>query len=102
MYNSIKGISVVKDGGSVSYNHKKFICDTVAEKDQIEVSKVAPGSTALVIETKEVYILSNAKKWVLFTTYSGTSSIGGGTVVGDYLDSDDIASLSDASGYLNI
>lgn len=96
MYNA------VKHGNNMDYNYKKFVCDTVAEKDQIDVSKIAPGSTALVIDTKEVYILSNTKKWVLFTTYSGTSSGGGSAVVGDYLDSDDIASLSDATGYLNI
>lgn len=95
MYNA------VKHGNNMDYNYKKFVCDTVAEKDQIDVSKIAPGSTALVIEKKEVYILSNAKKWVLFTTYSGTGG-SGGDVAGNYLDSDDIASLSDASGYLNI
>lgn len=93
MYNA------VKHGNNMAYNYKKFICDTVAEKDQIDVSKLAPGSTVLVIDTKEEYIMSSAKQWVLFTKLSDTI---GGSTTGDYLDSDDIASLSDATDYLNI
>ncbi|MDO5346572.1 MAG: hypothetical protein Q4E91_12615 [Lachnospiraceae bacterium] len=95
MYNA------VKNGNDLDWNYKRFICDTTEDKDEIDVSKIAPGSTALVIATKEEFILNNEKKWVLFIKHSGSS--GGGSVSGDgYLTLDAIASVSDTSSYLDI
>ena len=88
MYNA------VKNGNAFDFNSKKFVCDTAADMYAIDVSKIASGSTALVIETSEVYILSNAKEWKKWTSTSG-GSVG-------CLTADDIASVSDTSGYLDI
>lgn len=94
MYNA------VKNGNDLDWNYKRFICDTTADKDAIDVSKIAPGSTALVIDTKEDFILNNEKKWVFFIKHSGSS--GGGVPGDDYLTLDAIASVSDTSSYLDI
>lgn len=88
MYNA------VKNGNAFDFNYKKFICDTVDDMNAIDVSKTASGSTALIIETSEVYILSNTKEWKKWTSTSGGSA--------NCITADDIATVSDTSGYLDI
>ena len=94
MYNA------VKNGNNMDYNFKRFICDTLEDKDAIDVSKIAPGSTTLVIATKEEYILNNEKEWKFFTKYSDNS--GGATPGEGYLTIDEIASVAATTEYLKI
>lgn len=93
---------MIKDGNNMIYNYQKFICDTVSDLDGIDVAKASSGSTALVIATKELYILNNAKQWKLFTKYSGSTGGGGGGIEGDFLEAGDVATLSDANAFLDI
>lgn len=94
MYNA------VKNGNNMDYNFKRFICDSLEDKDAIDVSKLAPGSTALVIATKEEYILNNEKQWSFITRYSDSA---GGAVSGDgYLTMNEVASVAATTEYLNI
>lgn len=94
MYNA------VKNGNNMDYNFKRFICDKVEDKDAIDVTNIAPGSTALVIATKEEYILTNEKKWEFFMKYS---EISGGVTPGDeYLTIDEIASVAATTEFLKI
>lgn len=94
MYNA------VKNGNNMDYNFKRFICDKIEDKDAIDVGSIAPGSTALVIETKEEYILTNAKEWKFFTKYS---DISGGVEPGDeYLTIGEIASVAVTTEFLEI
>lgn len=89
MYNA------VKNGNVYDYNYKKFVCDAISDMNAIKTEKLAAGSTALVLNAGDgqaLYILSNEKKWVL---YSAGGSTGG-------LSSDDIASLEDTQEYLGI
>lgn len=93
---------MIKDGNNMIYNYQKFICDVASDLDNIDVERASSGSTALIIATKELYILNNSKQWELFTTYSGTTGGGGGGIEGDFLDADDVATMTDANAYLDI
>lgn len=56
-------INVLSANGKVTYNVYEFICDT--EDDIENLSKnCAAGSTAFVIETKDVYMLNSKREWV--------------------------------------
>lgn len=92
---------MIKDGNNMIYNYQKFICDVASDLDNIDVERASSGSTALIIATKELYILNNEKQWKLFTTYSGTTG-GGGGIEGDFLDAGDVATMTDANAYLDI
>lgn len=92
MYNA------VKNGNVYDYNYKKFVCDTISDMNAIKTEKLAAGSTALVLNAEggqALYILSNQKKWVVYSAPAGGSSTGG-------LGYDDIASLEDTQDYLGI
>lgn len=94
MYNA------VKNGNDMDYNFKRFICDTLEDRDAIDVAKAAPGSTALIIATKEEYILDNKREWKFFTKYSDSTGGAGG---GDgYLTINEIASVATTTEYLNL
>ena len=92
MYNA------VKKGNVYDYNYKKFVCDTISDMNAIETEKLAAGSTALVLNAEgeqALYILSNQKKWVVYSAPTGGDSAGG-------IGYDDIASLEDTQEYLGI
>ena len=55
---------LIKQGGRVDYNYKKYILDTASELNQIPKNDCCPGSIAYVIETKTVYMLNCQKQWV--------------------------------------
>ena len=55
--------SEVLNGNSRRYNYREFVCDTLEDMYTINVSKVASGSKAVVIEGNKIYILSNSKEW---------------------------------------
>ena len=60
-------ISMYKQNDNVSAYVSEFVCDTVADIANLptEKNKVYRGSTALVTETSEVYILNASRQWVL-------------------------------------
>lgn len=92
MYNA------VKNGNVYDYNYKKFVCDTIGDMNAIKTEKLAAGSTALVLNAEgeqALYILSNQKKWVVYSAPTGGGSAGG-------ISYDDIASLEDTQEYLGI
>lgn len=60
--------SEVLNGNSRRYNYKEFVCDTLEDMYTINVSKVASGSKAVVIEGNKIYILSNSKEWKEWNT----------------------------------
>ena len=92
MYNA------VKNGNVYDYNYKKFVCDTISDMNAIKTEKLAAGSTALVLNAEgkqTLYILSNQKKWVVYSAPADGGSAGG-------IGYDDIASLEDTQEYLGI
>lgn len=44
---------------------RQFIVDNDAEKNEIDVSQLSPGSTVQVIATGVTYILNQQLKWVV-------------------------------------
>lgn len=60
-------ISMYKQNDNVSAYVSEFVCDTTADIADLptDKKKVYPGSTALVAETSEVYILNASYQWVL-------------------------------------
>lgn len=53
---------LIKQGGRLDYNYKKYILDTEDELSQVPVHACCPGSIAYVIATKTVYMLNSQKQ----------------------------------------
>lgn len=93
MYNT------VKSGNVYDYNYKKFVCDTISDMDAINTEELAAGSSAIVLKAETgqaIYILSNEKKWIPYSTPASSGGATGG------LDFDNIASVEDTQEYLGI
>lgn len=58
---------------------REFVCDTVDELSEIDLSGAAMSSTCYVIETGETYILNGKKEWKIYkgVSGSGTGNTGG-------------------------
>lgn len=89
-------ISMYKQNDNISAYVAKFVCDTEADIANLptEKNKIYPGSTAVVAETGNLYILNASYSWVLF---KAAASSGGNTddpLAGyDYATTDDIDAL---------
>ena len=55
----------VQQGGRVDYNYREIFCDTEAEKNNIQIGNMCPGSVVYIIATGNVYILNSQKQWIL-------------------------------------
>ena len=55
---------------NIAYGVKKFIVDTTADLAQLP-KNITPGSSALVIKTSTIYMLSNEHNWEKITIASG-------------------------------
>lgn len=75
------------DNGSVDY--AEFLCDEVADLDNLPNSLGKPGnecsvgSKAIVLGNRQIYILSNNNEWVF---YRRLDSIGSGSSEGGSID----------------
>lgn len=57
--------TVVKQNDKTAYDYKEIYIDKASEKDSIDKNNICPGSILYVIETGDVYMLSNKKEWIL-------------------------------------
>lgn len=55
---------LIKDGNIPNLPVKEFVCDSVIDIDSLP--EAAPGSTAIVIDSGEVYMVNTSGKWVPF------------------------------------
>ena len=60
-------INLYSQNGEVEYRITEYTLDTAADLEKLpEFSKTAaPGSSAFVIETSEVYMMNSNREWVL-------------------------------------
>lgn len=89
------------------YNYSEFLCDSESDIANLPTSKkdsdaedgiipnCSPGSKAIVVETKKVYILNNADEWVYLYDCGGNGG-GGGTI------SVDVATPEETKTFLDI
>ena len=56
-------INPLSVNGKPVANIREYICDSADDVEKLPTG-AAPGSTAYVIETGDIYILSGLKKWV--------------------------------------
>lgn len=56
--------SVIKQNDNISAYVTEFIVDTEADIATLPTKDVFPGSTCIVAETSNVYILNSKKEWV--------------------------------------
>lgn len=56
---------LLRQGSRTDYNYKEYVLDTKADLANINLALCCPGSVAYIVTTKEVYMLSNEKEWVL-------------------------------------
>lgn len=71
--------NIVKQNGNTSYGVKKYLCDTVADFEELKKKeKATPGSTIFVVETGNSYILNNNGEYVALPQTGG-----GGTSTSD-------------------
>lgn len=57
-------ISIMKQGDETNYSLSEFIVDAPSDVSSLPID-VVPGSTCLVIDTSDVYIMGNNKEWKL-------------------------------------
>lgn len=59
-------ISIYSQNGEVEYRVTEYTLDTPDDLEQLEIMgrNAAPGSSAFVISTSEVYMLNNQREWV--------------------------------------
>lgn len=60
------GYSITKQNDNASYNVTELIVDAEAELSSIDISSFGPGSTAICLDTKSVYMLNTQKEWTKF------------------------------------
>lgn len=59
----MSNISIMTQDGKQAYGVKEYVVDT--PDDVVNLPKnIAPGSTAIIASTSDVYILNNQKVWV--------------------------------------
>lgn len=56
--------SYVKQTDKTTTYVSEFIADTTGDIDNIPVENIAPGSTCIVIDSSEVYMLNTKKEWI--------------------------------------
>lgn len=57
-------ISIIKQNDNISAYVTEFVADTEADIEKLPTHAVAPGSTCIVAETSNVYILNTKHEWV--------------------------------------
>ena len=59
-------ISIYSQNGEVEYRVTEYTLDTPDDLEQLKIMgrNAAPGSSAFVIATSEVYMLNNQREWV--------------------------------------
>lgn len=59
-------ISIYSQNGEVEYRVTEYTLDTPDDLEQLKImgKNAAPGSSAFVIATSEVYMLNNQREWV--------------------------------------
>lgn len=55
---------LVSNNGTHNYNYQEFVCDTPADISKLPKDS-APGSTAFVVSTSEVYMMNTERTWIL-------------------------------------
>lgn len=66
------------NSGHTAYGVKEYICDTNADVDLLPLDDV-PGSSALVIDSGDLYILNSKHEWKRQGSGNGSSSGGSDT-----------------------
>ena len=59
-------ISIYSQNGEVEYRVTEYTLDTPDDLEQLKTAgkSAAPGSSAFVVATSEVYMLNNQREWV--------------------------------------
>lgn len=65
--------NIVKQGDKTTAYVTQYVADTAADIDSLPIN-CAPGSTCLIIETSEKYMLNNNYEWKKISTGSGGGS----------------------------
>lgn len=88
-------ISMYKQNDNISAYVAKFVCDTETDIENLptEKNKIYPGSTAVVAETGNLYILNASYSWVLFKTAASGGNTDDPLAGYDYATTDDIDAL---------
>lgn len=56
-------LSMGSSSGNVVKNLNEYMCDSAEDVKDLPVD-IAPGSTAIVIATAQVFMLNNQKEWI--------------------------------------
>ena len=68
--------SISANRNKIAYDIKRFIVDFTSDIANLPTN-CTPGSTALVLENSQRYMLNNNRNWVLIKTSGGSGSGGG-------------------------
>ena len=66
--------SIYSNGNKANPSTKKYLADTLADRDDIPVENLTPGTTVFVIEKSETYMLNHSKQWIKIIVSGGSSS----------------------------
>lgn len=91
--------SKIVSGNKLPYDYAEFICDTASDISNLPTHNsefpCSVGSKALVLETKDVYMLDNNDEWVQY----GNIESGGGSIDPSGLS---IATISQISQFIGL
>ena len=71
----MNAVTLQKKGDRYNVNYSEFICDTLADRNEIDVNTIAPSSIAKVLDDNgeaTTYMLNTKKEWVKVNLSSGS------------------------------
>ena len=95
--------TLYSQSGKVEYGIKKYIVDTEADKEALNLRSTKMGSKCYVIDTKKWYILNSSNQWIPFVDAGGSGGSGSPfNVKGSVPTIDDLPTEDNAIGDLYI
>lgn len=58
------GCIVANIGGHSNVPYWDIRCDTEADRSELDIKKIPPGSTVYIIEDQKLYMLNSKKEWI--------------------------------------
>ena len=57
-------VNIISQNGDVGYSVTEVVLDTPNDLEILKTQQLAPGSSAFIISTSEVYMLNGSREWV--------------------------------------
>lgn len=58
------GFYATTNGSKIESGVVELVADTLADLDAINIKSISPGSSCIILETAQVFILNTKKEWI--------------------------------------